>query len=459
MEMIGNLVTLPETMISKSLKGVPMSSPRHVLLPDRRTFLRGTTAAGLGACVSLSSVSAAPSDKVVCAVVGLRGRARSFLGPLSSRQDTVIAAVCDIDANILGETAAGIEKSQGKPVKAVEDFRRLLDDKSIDVVFIMTPHHWHSPIGVRALQAGKHIYIEKPASHVYREGQLLVQASKKYNRIVQHGTQMRSSEVTAKAREVIQSGVLGEVKTAKAWNVQRHSHRSAVMDGPAPKGVNYDVWLGPAPKRDFNANRFHGNWNWYRDYGNGDIGNDGIHDIDMACFGLGVDRLPSRVTAHGSRIDLKGEREFPDNMMVVCQYDNDKVLIYEDRGWTPYGMDGYDSGNAFYGTKGYMIFTRRGYFQVFLDRQGTKGPGMKGGTGQDQHLQNFLASVRGAAKPNADALTAHLSCAVVHLGEIAYRTERVLHFDPKTETILKDKEANAMLTKEYRKPWEMPKEV
>jgi predicted dehydrogenase len=245
----------------------------------------------------------------------------------------------------------------------------------------------------------------------------------------------------------------------KAWNVQRHSHRRPVADAPAPKGVDYDRWLGPAPSRPFNPNRFHGNWQWYRDYGNGDIGNDGVHDIDMACMGLGVDRLPVRVTAHGSRIDLEGEREYPDNMMVTYQFNNDKVLIYEDRGWTPYGMDGVDSGNAFYGTKGYMIFSRRGYFQVYADRKGTKGPGMQGDTGGERHVQNFLDSIRSGKRPNADALTAHLSCALVHLGEIAYRTERVLHFDPKAETICNDKEANALLDKEYRAPWAPPPEL
>jgi predicted dehydrogenase len=181
-----------------------------------------------------------------------------------------------------------------------------------------------------------------------------------------------------------------------------------------------------------------------------------VHDIDMACFGLGVDRLPVRVTAHGSRIDLDGEREYPDNMMVTYQFDNHKVLIYEDRGWAPYGMDGFDSGNAFYGTKGYMIFSRRGYFQVYLDRQGTKGPGMRGDAGGERHLDNFLDCVRTGRKPNADARTAHLSCALVHLGEVACRVERVLHFDPKTETIRGDKEAEALLTKEYRQPWALP---
>jgi predicted dehydrogenase len=420
---------------------------------NRRTFLTAATAAPL-----LAGAAGAQNanERIACAVIGVRGRGRSFWGPLANRQDTRVAALCDIDAGVLNDVAGAVAKAQGQAPRTVEDFRRVLDDKSIDAVFITTPHHWHTPIALRALAAGKHVYVEKPASHVYREGQLLVAAAQRHRKIVQHGTQMRSSEVTQRARALLDQGVIGEVRMAKAWNVQRHNHRAAVADADAPRGINYDLWLGPAPLRRFNPNRFHGNWQWFRDYGNGDIGNDGVHDIDMACMGLGVDRLPTRITAHGSRIDLTGEREYPDNMMVTYQFDNNKVLIYEDRGWTPYGMQGVDSGNEFYGTRGWMFFTRRGRFQVYTDRNGTKGPGFNGDTGQDRHLQNFLDSIRNNRAPTADARTAHLSCALVHLGEIAYRTQRVLHFDPKTETIQNDREASALLTKEYREPWAMP---
>jgi predicted dehydrogenase len=420
----------------------------------RRIFLASTAAAGSAAAIATAQ---SPNDRINCAVIGVRGRGQSFWGPLAARQDTTVAALCDIDANALGGAAAAVMRAQNRAPRTVEDFRRVLDDRDIDAVFITTPHHWHCPIALRALAAGKHVYVEKPASHVYREGQLLVEAAARHRRIVQHGTQMRSSEVTRRAREALDKGVIGDVKMAKAWNVQGHNHRAAVPDSDPPAGVNYDLWLGPAPRRPFNANRFHGNWQWYRDYGNGDIGNDGIHDIDMACMGLGVDRLPVRITAHGSRIHLTGEREYPDNMMVTYQFDNNKVLIYEDRGWTPYGMNGVDSGNEFYGTRGYMFFTRRGRYQVYTDRQGTKGPGFQGDGGQERHLQNFLDCIRSGRQPNADARIAHLSCALVHLGEIAYRVQRVLHFDPKTEQIVGDREANGMLTKEYREPWGLPK--
>src|SRR5262245_1438514 len=198
----------------------PMPSTHH-----RRTFLTGAVSAGLGAAAATVLADPPPSERVVCAVIGVRGRGRSFYGPLAGRPDTAVAAVCDVDANVLAEAAAAVEKAQGRAPRAVEDFRRVLDDPAIDAVVITTPHHWHGPIALRALQAGKHVYVEKPASHVYREGQLLVRAARKYNRVVQHGTQMRSSEVTARARELLQSGVIGTVKMAKAWNVQRHRHR------------------------------------------------------------------------------------------------------------------------------------------------------------------------------------------------------------------------------------------
>jgi predicted dehydrogenase len=421
---------------------------------DRRRFLASTAASA--PLLASGAAAQGANERLACAVIGVRGRGRSFWGPLANRQDTTVAALCDIDAGVLSDTAGAVAKAQGRAPRTFDDFRRVLDDKDIEAVFITTPHHWHCPIALRALAAGKHVYVEKPASHVYREGQLLVQAAARARKIVQHGTQMRSSEVTQRARELLDKGVIGDVKMAKAWNVQRHNHRPAAPNAETPRGVNYDLWLGPAPSRPFNPNRFHGNWQWFRDYGNGDIGNDGIHDIDMACMGLGVDRLPIRITAHGSRIDVIGEREYPDNMMVSYQFDNNKVLIYEDRGWTPYGMQGVDSGNEFYGTRGYMFFTRRGRFQVFTDRNGTKGPGFSGDGGQERHLQNFLDCIRTGRQPTADARTAHLSCALVHLGEIAYRCQRVLHFDPKAETITGDKEANAMLTKEYREPWGLP---
>jgi len=418
---------------------------------NRRLFLSGSTAA----------LAAPPGDIINLVVIGVNGMGHGHVRNLVKRSDARIAAICDIDQAVAERAGQTVQKETGRTPRLESDFRRVLEDKSIDAVVIATPHHWHAPMAIRAMQAGKDVYLEKPASHVFREGRLLIDAARKYNRIVQHGTQMRSSEVTAKAGELLKSGVIGEVRMSKAFNCQRHRHRAPARDSVAPPGVNYDLWLGPAADRPFNTNRFHGNWNWYREFGNGDIGGDGIHDLDMARWGLGVTEHPVRIIAHGSRTDrtLTGEREFPDNMTVAYQYADGRVLHYEDRAWTPYGTFGFDSVNAFYGTEGYMVFTRRGSFQVYLGAKEEKGPAMKGGGGHPGHLYGFLECVRTRRQPEANMETAHFSCGLVHLGEIAYRVGRVLHFDGKAERFIRDPEADALLTKKYRAPWTVPDPV
>jgi predicted dehydrogenase len=365
----------------------------------------------------------------------------------------VIAALCDVNEQNLGRSVKSVARIQGTEPVTVGDFQRLLEDPSIDAVMVATPHHWHCPIAVRALDAGKHVYLEKPASHVFQEGRRLVDAALRNNRIVQHGTQMRSSELTAAAAKVLSRGILGAIKMAKAWGVEPRSHHpNPVPDQSPPDWLNYPMWLGPAPQRPFNHNRFQ-RWNSYRDYGNGEIGGDGIHDIDLARWGLGVTTHPVRITAQGSRIHLKGESDYPDNMMVTYQYADDKVLIYENRNFAPYAMHGWDNGNMFCGTEGYMVFSRRGYFQTYLGSKEEPGPGQRGGAGNQEHVHNFFDGVRSGTQTNADAQVAHLSCALVHLGEIAYRTGRVLQFDPESETFPGNDEANAMLGKPYRTPW------
>ena len=417
----------------------------------------GAAATGL----AIRASAASPNDQIGVSIIGVGRMGHGHVERILARDDVRIVSLCDVDQANLERAAQTVNRARGASPVQVEDFRKVLEDDSVNAVIIATPHHWHAPIAIRAMQAGKDVYIEKPASHVFREGRLLVDAAKKYGRIVQHGTQMRSSEVTQKADELLKRGIIGEVKTSKAWNCQLHVHRKAVPDTPIPAGVNYDLWVGPAPYDGvFNPNRYNRNWNWYRRFGNGDIGGDGPHDIDLARWGLGVETHPIRITAHGSRVALDGEREFPDNMMVAYQFADDKVLLYEERGWTPYGLHGFDSGNAFYGTEGYMIFSRRGYFQVYLGREEEKGPGMsEGPRGHPEHMYNFLDCVRSREQPVANAEVAHLSCGLVHLGEIAYRVGRVLHFDPEKEQFLDDAEADKLLTKEYREPWSMPDPV
>src|SRR4051812_25521068 len=232
--------------------------------PTRRSFLSSALTATATVCVSGRALGA--GDRLGVAVVGVNGMGHFHVKTLAGRSDVRLVALCDIDPAVLARAAKTVEDLGGVKPTLLEDFRKLLDDKAVDALVIATPHHWHCPIALRALAAGKDVYLEKPASHVFREGRLLVESACKHKRVVQHGTQMRSGEVTAKAAEVIASGVLGEVKMTKAWNCQRQENPKSVPDGDAPKGVDYDLWLGPAPKRAFNRHRYHGSWRVFRDY-------------------------------------------------------------------------------------------------------------------------------------------------------------------------------------------------
>ena len=312
------------------------------------------------------------------------------------------------------------------------------------------------------MQEGKDVYIEKPISHVYNEGPATIEAAKKYNRVVQQGSQMRSSPVTEKAAKLLAEGIIGEVKVARAWTAEIRQTVKPAPDSSAPSGVDYDRWLGPAPKRPFNKYRFHSTWRMFRDYGNGEIGDDGIHDLDMAAWGLGVDTVPKQITARGGRMSLHGHAsEYPDNMNVTYEYPDGRLLIYENYPFTAYGLHGFDNGNVFYGTDGYMIFSRRGFFSVFQGSKGTPGPTqgteLRGQRGYAEHMDNFLTAIRKRTPTRASADVAHNSCSLVHFGEIAYRTVGQLDFDASKGQFTNCDAANEMLGKSYREPYTLPR--
>ncbi|MEZ6073951.1 MAG: Gfo/Idh/MocA family oxidoreductase [Pirellulales bacterium] len=396
-------------------------------------------------------------------IIGCGGIMGHHVRGLVDRGERVeFAWLCDVDPRQLQAKAEMIDGFQSSPAKQTPRHEDVCADDGVDAVVIATPHHWHAPIALEAMAEGKDVYIEKPISHVYNEGHAVIDAARRHGRIVQQGSQMRSSPVTAEASKLLEAGVIGEVKVARAWTAEQRSVVKPVADSEAPDGVDYDRWLGPAPQRPFNALRFHQTWRMVRDYGNGEIGDDGIHDLDMAAWGLSVSTLPRQITARGSRMMLHGHAsEYPDNMHVTYEYADGKLLVYENYPFTAYGLHGFDNGNVFYGTEGYMVFSRRGAFSVFLGPKNQRGPteskAIRGERGYAEHMDNFLTAVR-TREPitRAPAETAHLSCALVHLGEIAYRTRGRLDFDPEAERFVDSDEANAMLDKTYRKPFALP---
>lgn len=434
----------------------------------RREFLKQSThtAAVFGAATALGGVhtfAAAAPAKVRVAIIGCGGIMTSHVKGLVSRKEAVsIPWLCDVDPAQINRMAAFVTTDfQSAPPKQTSRYEEVLADRDVDACIIATPHHWHAPIALRAMEARKDVYIEKPISHVYNEGPLIIAAAKKYSRVVQQGSQMRSSPITEKAAKLIKEGLLGEIKVARAWTAETRTVDRPVPDSDPPAGVDYDRWLGPALTHAFNKHRFHGTWRLFHDYGNGEIGDDGIHDIDMAAWGLGVNTVPRQITARGGRMLLDGHfSEYPDNMNVTYEYPDGRLLVYENYPFTAYGMHGFDNGNVFYGTEGYMIFSRRGAFSTFLGPKGTPGPTegreLRGKRGYEEHMANFLDAVRNRTPTRASAEIAHRSCALVHLGDIAYRTRGRLDFDPQTERFVDCPEANALLTKEYRQPFGLP---
>jgi predicted dehydrogenase len=405
---------------------------------------------------------ASTPERLNLGIIGCGGIMTHHVKGLVGRKEPVsISYLCDVDPRQIDRMATVMEEFQSRPAKRTSRFEDVIGDKNVDAVIIATPHHWHAPIALAAMMERKDVYIEKPISHVYNEGHLIIQAAKKYKRVVQQGSQMRNSPVTKKAGRLLKQGIIGEVKVARAWTAEPRKVVKPVPDGIAPGGVDYDRWLGPAPKRAFNKHRFHVTWRMFRDYGNGEIGDDGIHDLDMAAWGLGVETVPKQITARGSRMMLHGHAsDYPDNLNVTYEYPDGRLLIYENYPFTAYGLHGFDDGNVFYGTEGYMIFSRRGAFSVFLGPDREKGPtegsDIRGQRGYAEHMAEFLDAVRNRTPTKANPQTAHRSCALVHLGDIAYLTRGRLDFDPKTEQFIDCDEANELLGKVYRDPYGLP---
>lgn len=429
----------------------------------RRSFIsRSARTAGaigaLSAAPSILATGGSPAEKIRVAVAGVRGRGRNHVQGFSALDDIDIVALCDPDSKVLRQRATELEK-QGKPVpKQYGDIRKLLEDSSIDALVVATPDHWHAPATIWACQAGKDVYVEKPCAHNFREARLMVEAARKYGRIVQHGTQSRSASHIREAIEFLHSGKLGRILQAKAINSQRRRNIGRKPDGKTPPGVDYDQWLGPAPTRPFNPNRFHYNWHWFWDYGTGDMGNDGAHQLDLARWGLGDPALPVHVNCGAGKFYFDDDQQTPDTQLAFFDY-GDRSLVYEMRIWTPYPEHGVDNGNVFYGENGYMVMHRSRTWQVWW-KDGTKGPGSdpKNNRGED-HRQDFIRSMRSRKAPVAEIEKGFHSSALALLGNIACRTGRGFRFDPEKQTIPDDAEARGLLSREYRKGFEVKDEV
>ena len=417
------------------------------------------------------------NDRVRVAVVGLRGRGLDHLRKVKETPGVELAAVVDVDENVIATRLGDIDKlGLGKPATFV-DIRKMLEDKSIDAITIATPNHWHSLMGIWACQAGKDAYVEKPLSHSWWEGKQLVAAANKYNRIVQHGTQSRSSTGAREAIQKLRDGLVGDVYLSRGLCYKWRDTIGRKPREAAPAGFNYDLWLGPAPDRGFTRNRYHYNWHWFWDTGNGDLGNQGIHEVDTARWGLGV-TFPNKVSAMGGHVMFDDDQETPN--VLNCSFEFNmpdgrrRLMEFAVRHWMtnheaeigvfgggsvlppagltagkaagpgPAGNKPGTIGNLFYGPRGYLAIQEYSSYKYWLGEKQEPGPVMRG---KEDHFGNFIDCVRSRRKEDLTAPVeeGHISCTLVHLANVSYRLGRTLNFDPESEQVIGDDEASRML--------------
>jgi predicted dehydrogenase len=424
----------------------------------RRQFLGSSVSAVIVAGTMARGKVFGANERVRVGVVGINGRGGSHIDGFIKAEGSEVAALCDCDKKVLDSRVQSVQDVTQKAPKAYVDMREMFDDKDIDAISFATPNHWHALGTVWACQAGKDVYVEKPVSHDLWEGRKVVEAAAKYKRIVQHGTQARSEVGWIRAIERIQEGVIGEIYMARALCYKnRNSIGEAPFEDP-PAHLDWNLWQGPAQERKFCKNYVPYNWHWFWAYGNGDIGNQGVHQMDIATWGM-PNGLPVKIHSTGGRYTYHDQGETPNTQVATFTYGDGKMLVFEVRGRSTNDESGLKVGNLFYGSEGYMAG------QHFYDKKGNEikdeKAEQKESWGTGNCWQNFVNSVRSRKQdhPHGNATQAHIGCAHVHMANISYRLGTSLEFDPKKEQCVGNSKANDMLKRNYRKEFAIPEKV
>ena len=445
---------------------------------NRRDFIGGG-AAGLATLLARPERAVAASDRVRIAICGLRGRGMDHVESYSKLKNVQIAAICDVDDAVTGKALARMEKmGLAKPATYV-DVRKVLEDKSIDAISIAAPNHWHSLMAIWACQAGKDAFVEKPGTHNFWEGQQVVAVAARYGRMVQHGTQSRSNPAIREAVQKVKEGLIGDVYMARGLCFKWRATIGRAKVEPVPAGVNYDLWTGPAPKHEFTRNRFHYNWHWFWATGNGDIGNQGVHQLDIARWGMGLG-FPNKVSAIGGHFMFDDDQETPNDLNCSFEYDSPdgkrRMITFEVRHWianheaeigTPAlgvreARNSNTVGDVFYGSKGYLSTGDEdaSTYKAWLGREQAPQPPVHKND-EVAHYRNFIDCVISRKKENLNAPfeEGHISCTMMHLANVSYRLGRTLNFDPQTQRVMGDEEASKLLRdgdRGYRAPFVIP---
>ena len=433
-------------------------------IPNRRAFL--STAAAAIATQARPILGA--NDRVNLAVVGLGGRGANHMDEWVKQPNSRVAALCDVNQEAQERGQARVEKAQGQKPRIYGDMRQLFADKDVDVVSFATPNHWHALGAIWACQAGKDVYAEKPACHNIWEGGKMVEAARKYKRMVQVGSQGRSLKHKIHAMQLLKEGVVGKIYLAKGLCYKRRRSIGHTPDQPAPPGVNWDMFLGPAPLRPFSVNRFKYNWHWFWDTGNGDIGNQGVHEMDMCRWGMNDCGFPKSVSSSGGKFAYQDDQETPNTQLATFDY-GDFQIVFEVRGLITGDEGGlprrgeHTIGNIYYGSEGYMVVDVGG-FQVYKGDKIQKAMDEKPAEPEwtpAPHMANLLQAVRSRNPKdlNADVEVGVMSACLCHLANISYRVGRKLTWDQANKQFVNDAEANQLISRDYRKPYAVPEKV
>jgi predicted dehydrogenase len=420
---------------------------------DRRRFLAASVAAPT---VMSSSKAFGANDTIRVAVLGVHDRGKAHYNGFEPLDNVEVTTFVDPDLEVATRRAKEFEAQYGHPVRVVQDMRRVFEDKDIDAVSIATPNHWHALAAIWACQAGKDVYVEKPGTHSLAQGRSLIAAAKKYKRILQHGVQLRSSEAIQEAVQKLREGVIGDVYMARATIFKwRPKLQNFPVEAP-PKTLDYNLWVGPGKWRPYSRNHVHYNWHWTWDFGNGEIGNQGVHELDMLQWGLGV-KFPSKVAAMGGKYLWHDRRETPEVLTALCDFDREKKYAeIAVRFWcSNTEADQTTNGNLFYGSEGYMAINGYSKYSVFLGPKGTPGAT---GSAPTKHFENFIKAVRSrkVEDQNGPVETAHYSSGLAHIANAAFRRGGVLQFDSDAERFAGDEQANGLLVDTYRDGFVVP---
>lgn len=435
-------------------------------MASRREFMGGLALGAAGLAVGANAKSygqiMGSNDRLNFAVIGLNSRAYAHLSALqANRKQARISHVCDVDQNILAKFANATNKAFGEMPAKDTDFRKVLALKEIDVVTIATPDHWHTPMAIAALKAGKNVYVEKPCSHNPAEGAMLVEAQRKYGKLVQMGTQQRSSPHTIEIVDKIHSGLIGRAYYGKAWYCNTRKSIGHGTPAPVPATLDWDLWQGPAPRREYTSNIQPYNWHWFRTYGTGEALNNGTHEVDVCRWALGVD-YPERITADGGRYAFKDDWQFYDTLNTTFTYP-DKTMAWEGKSCNGLKTDGRDRGTTIMGETGAVLVDRDGY-EVY-DLKGKRTDEKRAGTNTsssdlvgadsmtDAHFANLIAGIQHGAKLNAPVAIGNVAVTMLQLSNIAWEVRRELELSTQDGKIKNDAQAMKMWTRNYQPGW------